>query len=390
MRRRGERPATEMNEESFLEDRIRALVHGTLSEEDAEQLKREIESDAEASVLLHAYRDVYALTAAFADDVHPSSVSVRDVLPKTRIDALRSRWRSAVAAVLVLGVAALAAWHVRSPGEPELLELAAIPLGDLGVDTAPRTVPAALQWFTPTTTDGVRWMDSLTDALEIAAVVDRPVLLFGGIRGCSYCMWMDANTFGSDAVLGRFAEFVPVRLTAAQLRALAPDERPEMLNTPMREWPIFAVMDSTGRPIANFAGLHSAEQFRERLDDSLIGVENDPISWKTAGDLTNRFLSAEAARADDRFAEAWTLYCGLAVRLERPFAGLGAWGRDVLARDARRRLDEARAAAEPERSRELLDNAARAFAGTPLGDELARVRDSFVDVGAFPELKSAR
>lgn len=182
------------------------------------------------------------------------------------------------------------------------------------------------------------------------------------------------------------AEFVLVRLDVTKLAAGDP-----LLERLPRGWPYLAALRPDGSEIHGLAGrweladvapeLHRAAEAARKLDPT-------QPSWDAVRRAAKSVLAAETALAAGRAGAAWAEAAtaesvapasGIASRAEKLRGDVRS-----LAQNA---LDEAAAAdgAAPERA-ERLERAARDFAGSPFGDDLAAVARAVRETGVFPVL----
>ena len=130
--------------------------------------------------------------------------------------------RAGAAAVLVFAAGALL-WlandGLRARKEP--LRLVAIDLASSAGARDRPAVPERLADYRPVVAGEIQWFSSLEEGLEISALVERPVLLFGMLPTCPWCIHMQANGLRDEGVLALVEDYVPVRIDYSRLDQLA-------------------------------------------------------------------------------------------------------------------------------------------------------------------------
>ncbi|MHC4952783.1 MAG: hypothetical protein ACYTGZ_02750 [Planctomycetota bacterium] len=320
--------------------------------------RRRVADDPQLAELLDAYRH------AVPGRVPPCTVEFEDLALRRRRPV--GRWLAA--AVLLIGVGlgfAFLSSPDRAPAPPVVpptLRLAAIPLS--AAEPVEPAWPATLASYEPANTDGLRWYDDLDEARELAAFLDRPILVFMEYRQdgmeCPICASYARGPFRESEVMREGSKFVLVRLNFVTTP-------PPLGRTAVRTWPLFHVLDTQGDKLLSFGGPTNgrglAELFSRADKAARKKTTFSSRDWRQA-----RTLAQLAQRRN------WSAV--FEADKDGPF---GAVARDRLE-------DEARAALLS-RDGERVKETAERMADTPYAADLFRVLRHIKRYGAFPELE---
>lgn len=380
-------------------DRVRARVLGLLDPASAAELERELERDPELRRFAEDWPEVHALTRPARDEAPASGLDFASLRHAILRDAASSRptggWRTlirraAAAAVLATAAGALAWWTLeawreeRSHAPNEPLRLVAIDLAESSDSRSRPAVPERLASYRPVVAGEIQWIPSLEEGLEIAALVERPVLLFGMLPTCPWCIHMQANGLRDEGVLALLEDYVPVRIDYSRLDEFALAEVFE------GGYPRFEVYAPGGERALSFSGFHEAPVFVAELTE---GIEILPWRERPRWDDVQR-LAAELARGREaagerRFGEAQRIFAqlsreGVPGALPRAASEELAWIGAVAADTLRHAFSLPAGAA-----RESLEAAAAQFAGTPYERDFAAALERVRVDGELPHLAAA-
>jgi hypothetical protein len=200
--------------------------------------------------------------------------------------------------------------------------------------------------YRPVEDGAVRWIDSADDARAVARFTGRPLFVYARFSECPMCRQMDGTTLRDPSFLESVAAFVPLRVDVATLPQA---EARRLLSA---AWPHFEVDSPAGTRVREFGGMLDAAAMRRELA-AAPAPDASPTTWDAARDAASRWAAAAEARGALLAARA---------------------APEARAADARARLEEA----------------ARKLAGTPFGEDLARVLERWKELGAFPDLVEAK
>ncbi|MCE9638264.1 MAG: thioredoxin family protein [Planctomycetes bacterium] len=383
-------------------DRLRDLLDGRLAPAEVDALRAEIAADASIRADFDALREVHELTR-FEPTLAASSLTASDVLRAAAAPThsaapgrvLRLNPWMAAAAVLVAVAAGVSASLVRPvPREVALAVLSAPRVATTAATTAGAdaasapALPAELADYAPVRDGAPQWAATWDEGVAISLASARPIFAYVYFADCPYCHELDGKTFADAGVQADLAEFVPVRLDVTKLAAGDP-----LLERLPKGWPYLAALRVDGSEIFQLAGRWEladvAPQMHRAVEESRRLVPEQP-TWDGVRAAARSVIAAESALAADRSGDAWT--GALSAERAAPTSGIASRAalirRDVRAR-AQRALDDAAAgsASAPERAA-ALEKAARDFAGSPFGDDLAAVARAVRETGLFPVLST--
>jgi hypothetical protein len=379
-----------MNPATIL-DRLHARALGRLTLAEQQELERELAADPALRALADDYALVFALTAA-----DPARGD-----PRTRFEELEPRLEGAraaplrrvAAAALVLGVAGAAFWAGRATRSTEHdgpLYLGAIELDPpLGILAEPADLPGAWSEYDPRGAQGVRFLQDVGEAEELAHAAGRPLLVYGSYPGCPMAAALDAKVFSDPAVIELAERTVPVRVNLADL------PEAEQRSMTARGYPFLEMWRADGHTTHSLARNPDPSVFVESLHDGLArsDAEGEQRPWPELRAAAGRFAAARAAELDGRLAEAERGFQALVADAESPapIAARAAVGLARLGESARSTLLEARASAasDVQAARALLEHARERFAGTRFENDLAAALERLRAEGRFPALAEA-
>ena len=385
-------------------DRARALLDGSLAPEDALALRREIAADPALRAEFDGIRDVFAMTAA-EPAIPASSLTADTVLVRAAADGgrvINMRRRAVAAAVLLAAVAiGVAANFALRPPEPRDVTLAAlcasipVPVPTPRFDPRPPAdpLPARLADFRPVRDGKPAWLDSYDEGKALSRESGKPMLVWVYHPECPMCVQLDRESFADAGVQRDLEAFVPVRVDVMHL-----DPASELGRTfgPAFErgaWPYFVALDADGATLASIQGAWEISDVRPKLDAAAKSAEETARpTWEQIRTAATDLGKAEEAVRANRLGDAVG-----ALRRARESLPAPVQGRPLLpiqARamnfplpiDAQRVLEQAAASVDPAASLPSLDAAARAFAGSSVGNDLAAVARAIRETGRFPRL----
>jgi hypothetical protein len=376
-------------------DRMRDLVEGRLSIEEASRLRAEVASDAETAALLDAMESVHALTAADAVTPPPCGATFEQfaaaagiagpsaATPVGPMRLLRRPLVAAAVAAVLLAAVAVAATMLRTPTPAPEVALHAIPLQPVEVVAAPE-IPDSLAAFRPVVDGDVRWLDSLDAALPLARATGRPMLLYIFHPTCPWCMEMNSVAFKDEGVLRDLQWFIPVRVNVM--------ETDETMRARLQAgWPYFGVLGVDGTTLSEFPGFQPPEDFVRHLTGFLDvhPVAPGTLSFEVLGPLLTKLQIAEEHVAAGREGRAWSELTAVFEEAPSTLAGRAARATLDRLRDvARIRLQAALAVAgeDPVAGAALLRSAEASFAGSDAAADFLAVRLALEGAGRSPNL----
>jgi thioredoxin-like negative regulator of GroEL len=126
------------------------------------------------------------------------------------------------------------------------------------------------------------WRTNLTAAVEEAAELDRPVLLYFTAAWCGPCQAMARTTLRVEAVTNAIAALIPV--------AVDVDENSELARTRgVNAVPTFGLLSPAGEPVVRTTGFQSPEAF---------------VHWITNGVAAVRTAAAHQRQLESMLADA--------------------------------------------------------------------------------------
>lgn len=375
-----------MNEETHI-DRIRALAEDRLTDAERERLLADLAADAELAALAGEFEAVRTLTAALEEEPPACGTTFGTLERKLAEAPPASAWRRRVAAAAAVVAFGVTGWlALRSEVAAEPVVLAAIDLEPQALPEVPPEQPAGLADYDPRGSVGVAWLDDFDTAAWLAEASGRPMLVFGGFRGCVMCKAMDEEVFNAGSVVDLAERFVPVRFDLAQL----PVEEAEALMR--RGYPFLEVWNPEREPLHPLSRRPDPEFFAEsmRLGLAAAHAEGDVPSWDELRALARAFERGRASEDEGSLAGAEDSYSRLTAGSSKLYRQLGAVGLARISADARGALLRARdaAGANPEAAADELRRAVRRHEGTQYAADLRAVLKQLEASGRFPPLSS--
>lgn len=380
-------------------DRARSLLDGSLDPGEADALRREISADPALRAEVDALRDVLALTAA-AGDAPSARVTAEDVLSRAR-PVLRLRPWAAAAAALLVAAAGIAAVTMRHrTADVTLAGLRSGPPFPAAARAEPVTAPfpGALAEYEPVTPTSPNWITDLAAGRAMSQETGRPMLVWVNFEGCPLCVQLDRETFTDAAVLADVAAFVPVKVDVQSLEPASDLARQVAKGFQSGKWPFIVTIGADGTSLREITGVWEKDDVAPALgaaaaEAARMGARIGAPTWPQVRAAAAEIRRAEAARDGDRLGEALSAL-GRAAETLGPAAVPGTAPRIVqrvhggfaLPLDPQVVLEDAVRAADPASALPALDAAARRFAGSTAGDDLAAVARAIRDTGRFPRL----
>ena len=357
---------------------IRAYVDGTLPPEERRAFVRRLGDEPELAELAEVYG---VIVAATSEPVPASTASFDEVSARFGRPRLRRRWLVAAALLLATGAAL---WLGDMPRDvaPTTVVLSTLPLRELPKPPAAPDWPRDLLTHRTADFDGLRWYRDLDKALEVARAASRPVFLFVDYPGCPLCRDFRLDQCRDEKVIAAADRFV--------LANVAWTDAPMALRTdPTEGWPIFAILDHEGERRDGFYGIRTAASLATWLERAAkVQGETGDYEFHDWTALRNAALRLELAASERDPAKRHALLLEVA---RAPGDLLPRAGRARLAAmefDAQQALFAARDLGDPAAALDLLRGALERLAGTPFGDDLARVAEFVETHGAFPRLET--
>ena len=112
------------------------------------------------------------------------------------------------------------------------------------------------------TGQGVNWLVSFDEALEIAKKKDQPIMIDFYADWCGWCKRLDNDTYIDDDVVSKAEAFVSLKIDADAERCLSSRYRIAGL-------PTILFIDQMGREIHRVVGYRSARSFVVEMDRAL-------------------------------------------------------------------------------------------------------------------------
>jgi hypothetical protein len=365
-------------------DRQRAWIEGTMPADERVRFESEIARDPELARAADEMRLVWQATAAGLGAVPASALTIDDVVASDVSEPpIPMRWRRVAAAALLIAAACAATYAARRfllTDRVPLVKLDRIPL-DAGDQVKPvvADIPAVLANWSPVENGKIHWLDSLADAREVSAVLERPIFVYGYIDGCPICAGFQANEFRDPKVQALVERSVPV---AIDLLSLDEKQRNEMWN---RRYPLLELQDDRGEIVRTFGGTMAEVDMQGELASALQDVKAP--KWPKVRELAAAWERAQSDEEAGKLADAAKALEKLAQQKDEPaFAVQGQAGLSDIGVLARRAIEHARQRAEtdPKGARTELDSVIERFAGTPFEADLRAVAAAWRSGGPFP------
>jgi hypothetical protein len=266
-----------------------------------------------------------------------------------------------------------------NPSVP-LVRLQMIPL-DVADQARPAvpSIPAVLANWSPIEDGKIHWLNSLEDAREVSAVLERPIFVYGYIDGCPICAGFQANEFRDPKIQSLVARSVPV---AIDLMKLDEKQRTELWN---RRYPLLELQDDRGEIVRTFGGSMAEVDMQGELANALQDVQAP--KWPEVRELAAEWARAQSDEEAGKLADAARALEKLAQQKDEPaFAVQGQAALSDIGVLARRAIEHARQRAEsdPKGARSEFDAAIQRFAGTPFEADLRAVAAAWRPGGPFP------
>ncbi|MBK7878416.1 MAG: hypothetical protein IPJ77_22400 [Planctomycetes bacterium] len=361
-----------------LTDRLRALAQDPA-------LADALANDPALQERARAFAAVFAATRVL-DEAVPASTTDFDALWARAEHERRARWlRRAAAAVFVL---ATAAWVVVRGLEPRdgAVVLECLPLAPRAT-SEPEPLPAVLADYAPVTGGQVQFLASLDDARAVSAVVGRPVLVFGYVEGCPWCVELRGKQFLDPRFQELAARTVPV---AIDLLALGAD-----LSAPFfeRGYPVIELQDAHGATELVLSGPPGTVDLVHGLERGLERAPHGPpaLAWTAANDLARKLVTSSSEERQGRYSIAWRGFAELAAAQDAPaFAEHGRAGLARLANEARAALGDAleRSRVDVPAACAELEELASRCTGTPMEPDVRRVLTALDATRQPPQLRA--
>jgi hypothetical protein len=365
-------------------DELRRFAAGEMSSEARARFELELKRDPELARLASDFLVVWRATASGLGPIAASRTSFDDLLARAdAVEPSRHTWRRrAAAAAVCIALAAIgwAALRYSRSASTGVVELHSIPWNEGSSAPAENAaVPAVLASWSPVENGQIRWLDSLDEARAVSTAVSRPIFVYGYIDGCPICQGFQRNEFQDPEILALVDQSVPVRINLLEL------DQEEMESLTARRYPLLEMQNERGEILRTFPGQFAEVDMRAELARAVAGLAGP--NWKLVNDLARRFLSARAAEANGRLADASGNFERLAAVSALPrFATAGNAGIARLAAAATRLVEEARTQAlvdEPG-ARARFEADMLRFEGTPFEADLRAVARAWRDSGHFP------
>jgi hypothetical protein len=372
-------------------DRIRDAAEGRLSPEQLAVLVARRGAEPELDAMA---RDFEAVASLGDVEAVPECAVSFDRLALDDAPSARptlARWApflAAAAAVLVVLGGVLV--DRRDVAEAGPVVLQAIVLDEV---VAPTPLPAAALDYAPTGSDGLRFVERLSDGRTLAAATGRPLVVFVYHPSCPLCRALERTTF-------RDAAIAPIAQHFVLARANVEKEGATLLKGVSVGWPVFLVFHPGGPRFDAFAGsdgtaIKDGAALAAALapDAKPAGVARDgpAASWDAVHTVARALADAEAAPSP---AERWRHLEAAAAAARATVLEARVRAATAAAFDeARIAITRARTLAEgghADEALKTLDEAASRLRGTPHEEDLRRVRARLVQDGRFPALETAR
>lgn len=389
-------------------DRLRDAALGRLSPAEQAELDARRLADPELDA---AARDLADVLSAGEEPCPPCT------LPFERIAAaagLAPRPRLLPRLLLAGAVAAgiVATFLLRDDPAPERpaatgpVALAALSLAE---PPATEPLPPSAADYAPVGSGGLAFVDGVAEGRALAAAVGRPLLVFVHVPDCPICRELRRSAF-HDAALAKAAEgFVLADVDVSR-------SEEDLLGDVKAGWPPFVAFTSDGRRVDVFAGASLAGP---AVDPANPNAPPGPVSFhvRTGPELAVEFERAARLARGEAAPVAWDVVHAVAARLSDAAAApdlpsrlklldaaeavakgtsLAARVRaeqGVATRPARDAIATARdlvAAGRLDDAAKALEAAGAAFRGTPIADDLRRVRERLLADRRFPTLVETR
>ena len=390
-------------------DRLRDALDGRLSPADRDALARRRAAEPELDAVA---RDLEAVTRAESgarDEMPACSVTFDAILPSLVDEPAtatrrprRSTWApfvAAAAAVLVLLGGVLSRPASSGPVALRAVALEAV--------VAPPPLPAEALDYEPAGPKGLRFVNGFAAGRSLSEAAERPLVVFVHHPTCPVCQALRRGAF-KDPTLAAVAKDAVL----AQADVTKNGDGGPLLRGFQDGWPVFLVYEPGGRRVDRFSGSEGSEM-RPKDAKSLAaslgtaletakaasrrtpaGDEEPAASWDSIHTVARALADADAAidpaerwrrLADAEAAAKDAKDAALVERVRATRAATTDAAR--LALSAAKALADAGHVAEAERA---LDKAAAGYRGTPVEDDLRRVRERLVSDGRFPALETSR
>jgi thiol:disulfide interchange protein DsbD len=110
--------------------------------------------------------------------------------------------------------------------------------------------------------EGVKWLASLEEAVEVAKKKDQPIMVDFYADWCGWCKRLHSETYVHEDVVSRAQDFVSLMIDADAERDLSSKYRVAGL-------PTILFIDHAGREIHRVVGYRSAPSFVTEMDRAL-------------------------------------------------------------------------------------------------------------------------